>query len=214
MLSEIKKYQWQISVVLLIIFNGVGLFGVLLSDDPKEFLLLTPFNLIMSSIILFSNHAKWTFQQIAVLVGVALAGFFMEVVGVKTGVVFGEYFYEDTLGWKLFDVSLIIGLNWALLCYFAVYTFEKYFSNKFLLALVASLVLVFLDVLIEPIAVLYDFWEWKSEEIPLQNFIAWWVLAFVFCLSIVWVKQASKNKVAVYLLIIQILFFGILNLMK
>jgi putative membrane protein len=187
---------------------------VLLSDDPKGFLLLTPLNLIISAAILFFNHSKWNSKQITVLIGVALIGFFMEVVGVKTGVIFGEYFYEDTLGWKLFDVSVIIGLNWALLCYFSVYSLEKFIKSKFLLALVASLLLVGLDLLIEPIAILYDFWEWKSEEIPLQNFLAWWVLAFLFCAGITAVKGRSENKIAIYLFIIQVLFFGILNLMK
>lgn len=214
MLNEIRKYQIQISVALLIIFNGVGLFGVLLSEDPKQFLLLTPLNLIISAVILFANHSKWTVKQIIMLIAVALAGFFMEVLGVKTGVVFGEYFYEDTLGWKLLDVSLVIGLNWALLCYFAVYTFDKFIENKILLSLVSSFVLVVLDLLIEPIAIQYDFWEWESESIPVQNFIAWWLLAFVFSMGITFVKNKSENKVAEALLVIQVLFFGILNLVK
>jgi hypothetical protein len=49
MLNEFKKYQLQISVTLLLIFNGVGLFGVMLSDDPLGFLSLTPLNLIISA---------------------------------------------------------------------------------------------------------------------------------------------------------------------
>lgn len=214
MLNELKKYQLQISVALLFIFNGVGLFGVILSDDPKSFLSLTPLNLLISAAILFANHSKWSTKQMIVLFLVAVSGFLMEVLGVKTGVVFGEYFYEDTLGWKLLDVSIIIGLNWALLCYFAVYTFDKLFENRFLLAFVSSVFLVALDLLIEPIAIKYDFWEWKSENIPLQNFIAWWALAFIFSLGITYVKKNSKNKVAIYLLFTQVVFFGILNLMK
>jgi len=214
MLGESKKYRIRMSGALLVLSNGIGLFGVLLSEDPKGFLLLTPLNLLISAIILFANHSKWTNKQIYMLIAVAIVGFFMEVIGVKTGVVFGEYFYEDTLGWKLMDVSVIIGLNWALLCYFAIYTFDKFIDNKLLLALISSLFLVFLDLLIEPIAIQYDFWEWKSEEIPVQNFIAWWLLAFIFSWGITFVKDKSQNKVAIYLLVIQVLFFGILNLVK
>ena len=73
---------------------------------------------------------------------------------------------------------------------------------------------MFLDLLIEPIAIQYDFWEWKSEDIPLQNFITWWLLAFVFSWGIALVKDKCQNGVAVYLLILQVLFFGILNLVK
>jgi putative membrane protein len=214
MLANLKKYQWQLSVALLLIFNGVGLFGVLLSDEPKEFLLLTPINLMISAVILFANHCKWSKNQVYVLIAVGIGGFLMEVIGVKTGVVFGEYFYEETLGPKLFDVPIIIGLNWALLSYFAVYTFDKFIDHKLLLTFISSLFLVILDVIIEPIAIKYDFWQWKSEEIPLQNFIAWWLLAFIFCLSIAYVKKGSQNKLAVYLLLIQVMFFGILNLVK
>jgi putative membrane protein len=171
-------------------------------------------NLIISAAILFANHSKWSLSQALMLIVVAVFGFFIEVIGVKTGVVFGEYFYEDTLGWKLFDVSVIIGLNWALLSYFAVYTFDKFFENKVVLAIVSSIFLVLLDWLIEPIAIRYDFWEWKSENIPLQNFVAWWALAFIFSLGITYVKKNSKNKVAMYLLLTQVVFFGILNLVK
>jgi putative membrane protein len=37
----------------------------------------------------------------------------LEVVGVKTGLIFGEYKYGSTLGIKLFEVPLIIGFNWV-----------------------------------------------------------------------------------------------------
>jgi putative membrane protein len=214
MLNEIAKYKWQISIALLLIFNGVGLFGILLSEDPLSFLSLTPLNLLISATILLVNHEKWTRQQITIFVLIAALGFGVEVLGVKTEVIFGSYFYEDTLGWKLFDTSLIIGLNWLMLSYYAVYSFASRISNIFLLSLISSFVLVGLDVLIEPIAIKYDFWEWRTSEIPLQNFIAWWLLAFVFCWMIAKVKKDSVNKVAPYLLIIQILFFGILNIVK
>ncbi len=211
MWSKIKTYQWHISVLLLLIFNGAGIFGVLLSEDPISFLELTPLNLIISAVILYYNHTQWSKSQILVLISVAILGFLVEVLGVQTGKVFGAYFYEETLGWKLWDVSLIIGLNWALLTYFAVYTLSFKIQSVFLKAFLASILLVGLDILIEPIAIQYDFWEWESETIPIQNFIAWWFIALVFSLGIAYTQKESTNKIAPVLFLIQVLFFGILN---
>jgi len=66
--------------------------------------------------------------------------------------------------------------------------------------------------LIEPVAMAYDFWDWTNDIVPLQNYIAWYMIAFVLLVCFYKLEIAIKNKVAVALLVLQFLFFGILNL--
>jgi putative membrane protein len=42
---------------------------------------------------------------------IAVAGFFIEAIGVNTGLIFGNYVYKTTLGWKFLETPLIIGVN-------------------------------------------------------------------------------------------------------
>lgn len=208
MLNDLKKYQLQISVLLLLVFYGIGLGGMLLSDDAKLFASLSWLNLLVSGLVLFFNHKKWTVNLVFSLLIIAIAGFFVEVAGVKTGVIFGRYFYGDSLGWKWMDVPLIIGLNWVMLCYFSVYTWSKWFKSVGMVVLLASVTMVGLDMLIEPLAEKLGFWSWHGHQIPVRNYLAWWVLSVLFCGLLVMVKKSSENKIAPYLLVVQMAFFA------
>ena len=45
-------------------------------------------------------------------------GFFVELLGVKTGLIFGNYHYGATFGAKWQDVPYLIGLNWAAMVFY------------------------------------------------------------------------------------------------
>lgn len=182
------------------------------ADDPQSFAKLSWLNLIVSATVLFINHEKWKLITVVGIAIVIVLGFFVEVLGVTTGDVFGEYEYGESLGVKLFGVPLVIGLNWGMLCYFSVYTFSKWFKTWYVVPFFAALSLVLLDILIEPVAIKLDFWVWTASQIPIQNYIAWFVLAAIFNKVIMLTKYEGENKIAIYLFIIQIAFFLILRI--
>lgn len=207
-----KQYQFQISLGCLLIFYGIGLLGVLFSHDPQRFAQLSWLNLLISGIILFVNHKKWSTKVVAGILAVAMLGLIIEVIGVQTGEVFGAYYYGNALGVKWLGVPLVIALNWAMLCYCSVYTFSRWIKHWYVVPLVAALSLVFLDFIMEPVAVELDFWIWNATEIPLENFVAWFVLAVVFNKIIMLTKVEAENKIAPYLFLTQIVFFGVLRI--
>ena len=51
------------------------------------------------------------------MIAIACLGFFIEVIGVKTGFIFGSYYYGAAMGIKILAVPLLIGLNWSILVY-------------------------------------------------------------------------------------------------
>ena len=74
-------------------------------------------------------------------------------------------------------------------------------------------ILLILDIVIEPVAIHYNFWTWADVAVPLKNYIAWFLIALTMQLFFNLVAGNSKNKVAIALLLLQFGFFGFLNLL-
>jgi bisanhydrobacterioruberin hydratase len=214
MFEFLKKYKFKISILLLIAFYVSGIFGILLHIKTIDFLSLTPLNLLVNMILLLLNHQNGTTKQWILFAIIILAGFCIELIGVNTGLIFGSYTYGKTLGLKLLGTPIIIGVNWLILTYSVVYTFSKNIQNKIILALISATILVLLDFLIEPVATNYDFWSWILIDIPFKNYIAWFIIGFVFTYIINHFKGQSKNNFAPYLLFFQFIFFIIFNFVK
>ena len=207
------KLKLKVSIIILIAFYISGIVGILTKNQTIDFLSLTPLNLLVNATLLLLNHQKGTNKQWLVFLIIAVIGYFIEVIGVTTGVIFGDYFYKTTLGWKLFETPLIIGVNWMLLTYGVVYTIGIKIKNTIGIALASAFVLVALDILIEPVAIKYDFWTWKQAIVPFKNYIAWFFISFILCYIVAHYKSVSKNNFAPYLLVMQFIFFGIFNFM-
>ena len=121
---------------------------------------------------------------------VFLVGYGIEVVGVATGVVFGEYVYGKSLGAKIFNVPPVMGVNWLLLCYTSVRLVNFNGLSNWIKALLSALLMVLLDVCMEPVAIKFDYWQWANDIIPLQNYFAWGIVA----LLLNWIWYVLKDK--------------------
>ena len=169
MLNNITNLKFKISLGLIIAFYFFGIVGILTNNQTIDFLSLTPLNLLVNLFLLLINHQNGTKIQWVIFAFIAIFGFFVEVVGVNTGYIFGDYVYQSTLGWKLFNTPLIIGINWLILSYSVVYTFSRFIKQKIIIAFLGACVLLLLDILIEPVAMNYGFWTWDNNMVPLKN---------------------------------------------
>lgn len=214
-MTKIKNNTLTISIILLLIFYGVGLINVL--NGNESIMRLSYVNLIISTLVLFANHKSWNTRIIFSLILVGLFGYTIEVIGVHTGVLFGEYTYGESLGFKVFEVPIVMGLNWIILCYIGLKFGVLLFKNNILSVLFASVVMTSLDFLIEPVAVRYDFWMWFKDgietpnSIPVQNYIVWFIFAVLLNTILVSNIRKSENKLWPYLLITMTVFFVTLN---
>ncbi len=212
------KNQWQftrenLSVATLILFYFVGIVGLTL-PIRDAFVLFSPFNLLLSLGLVLYNHKEWTKQFIAVSAFCFLGGYAAEVIGVQTGMLFGNYEYGQSLGFKILDVPIILGVNWLMLIYASAMVVHLFFKRFPLLlkAALATFFMVALDILIEPVAMQLDFWSWENGVIPLQNFIGWFVVAYVLQIAFFkFLPPKANNHVAVALFGLQVIFFGVLN---
>lgn len=196
---------------LLLAMHIAGAIGLAIPVSRDFFQVLTPFNLLATAAIVFHFEEKKTTNYIVLIIATLLAGYAVEVVGVHTGVIFGEYSYGATLGIKLFNVPLAIGLNWGILIYASGLTTDKLPIPKVLKALTGAIIMVGLDFLIEPVAIKLDFWSWTLESIPFRNYLAWFLISFILHLFYQFLPFSKNNPLAIRLLCIQALFFLILN---
>lgn len=189
-----------------------GIFGLLLPATTALFQALTPFNLLLSAAILLSFHRDWNTPFILFCLGSFFTGYFAEVAGVATGLIFGSYSYGPTLGWQFLKVPLIIGLNWLMLVYSTGTICAHFQLPVFLKAMLASGLMVLLDIFIEPVAIAFDFWQWENGIIPWQNYGAWFMLSFCLHLLFYLLPFRKGNPAAKYLYLFQLVFFIILCL--
>ena len=72
--------------------------------------------------------------------------------------------------------------------------------------------MVTLDLLIEPVAIRYDFWQWAGSDIPLRNYLSWYLISFFLHVIFQKLDFSKNNPLAIKLLIIEMAFFVSLNL--
>lgn len=203
-----------LAILILSILYLVGIVGLSLPIHP-DFVLLTPINLLFSLGVVLFFHSRWDRSSLLFIPICFTIGYGAEVFGVQTGLLFGSYEYGPVLGPKVWETPLMIGVNWILLAYGSGMLINQILPklSKVLKALLASLVMVGLDVFIEPVAIKYDFWQWEGRMTPpLQNFLGWWLVAFIVLLFFTYLVKAQKNKVAIALLALQFVFFIVLNI--
>jgi putative membrane protein len=201
--------RYAIGAVILL--HAVGLIAMA-SPFAHWFLPLTPINLVLTAgvMVLFSGPDRRTLILAFVL---GTLGYFVEVLGVWTGRVFGEYSYGEVLGFKLLNVPLLIGLNWSMLVFAIGVPMARSSMPTWAKVLLSSAMMVGLDVLIEPVAIHLGFWSWEQGVIPVQNYLAWGAVSAFFFTLFFLAPVRRENPVARYVLMAQVVFFAGLNLL-
>ncbi|MBW6501645.1 MAG: carotenoid biosynthesis protein [Bacteroidales bacterium] len=193
------------------IFFLIGAAGVIIHFSRSIFLWLFPFALLLSLfLMLFYHRPQFDIRTAAGLIFIALAGFFIEVAGVETHYIFGNYFYGSTLGIKILNTPLMIGINWALLVYATGSIAARLTDNIPVRILTGSLLMLLYDILLEQTAGTLDMWYWKDSNVPIRNYLAWFLIAVAFHSFMGWRKIKPDSPVAFPVFFSQSLFFLIL----
>ncbi len=216
--AKIWPYEQEIKYFLVAV-HFFGLIGMLVPSTKHLFLAVTPYNLFFCCLLIFLFHQNINQSFIFSCLAIFIAGILLEILGVFSGVIFGKYQYGITLGEKYAGVPLSIGANWLTLTYifslFSQNVSQYFMKKKFTIALnstIAATGMVLLDVLIEQVAIKYDYWSWYNNTIPLRNYLAWWVFGFLFSFFLQKINGFLKNKISNTLLTLQLLFFLIHNI--
>jgi putative membrane protein len=201
-----KKYL----LYFLILVYVSGAIGYLF--QPQFFSPFTPFTLLYTCFVflLFQeiNNKKYLFSFLAI----ALIGYVSEVIGVKTGLVFGAYHYQSALGFKVLEVPFVISLNWALLINIGILVASYFFTHPIKLALASAFIITTLDVLIEQIATDMHYWHFDSGIAGIHNYVAWFLISFFTALLFQQNMLKGNKKIALLFIMLQVFFFGLIYL--
>jgi bisanhydrobacterioruberin hydratase len=191
---------------------AVGAAGHLSGKTFHYAVLVTPFILLLTGIIiLFFLFKQGEFKILIWLLLVYAFIYLMQVIGIRTGLIFGDYLFGERLGANYFGVPLIIGLNYTLVIFCAVFISKLAGNGKYLTALLAALLVIILDFQIEPAAVKLQYWEWHENIVPLKNYYTWFVIAFFSSLFFDKLKLEISNPVFLHFYLVQLLFFSVLT---
>ncbi|HEY9003455.1 MAG TPA: carotenoid biosynthesis protein [Mucilaginibacter sp.] len=203
------------AVSIILIFHGVGLIGLAVPFIRPLFLYIVPFHLLLMLGVIMLNHKPINTVFIFFFLIICILGFSAEWLGIHQHWLFGDYNYGGTLGLKLSGVPLIIGCNWFMLIYSTgVFMQRSRLKNFLIRALIGALLLVLLDLLIEPVAIHLDYWHWTNSVIPLKNYMCWFGVSFLMLLVFEAFKFKPQSIVAIVFLLTQFAFFGLLHLIS
>ncbi|MFT7072753.1 carotenoid biosynthesis protein [Patiriisocius sp. Uisw_017] len=208
--STIKYFIREGVPITFIAIYFVGLALYFLPLTRNLFILITPYTLVLVTVVIFSHHKEWNAKTIAVLASIFIISFVVEIIGVATGALFGEYEYGKGLGVKIADVPIVIGLNWIFLVYASNGIISKYTSNNILIIVGAAALMVVYDIVMEKAAPLMDMWVFAENNPPVNNYIMWFLLALLFNILLQIFKVRTTNTPARWLFIIQFVFFIII----
>lgn len=203
----------RICIIVIFLFHLVGLIGFIIPSLTVLFITLVPWHLLLMLGIIIYSYDNFDSRFLLFALTAFGIGFLAEYIGVHTGWLFGHYQYGRTLGIKLFEIPLMIGVNWFLLVYAAGITLaakppKKYIGKNTFRSYGPYPV----DVLIEPIAIHFDYWHWLDAGVPFKNYVCWFVLSALLLFIFEQFKFKRQSIVGPTLLIAQFLFFAVLNL--
>jgi len=200
----------KISVFIIWLFHLCGMVGI--SYGNKDFFLaFTPINLFISFVLLFVNQKQLESKELKSAFLIFFIGMVSEILGVNYGLIFGDYVYLDNLGVKILGVPVLIGVNWIILTFITGSLSSFIFKNKYVSILMGAILMIGLDLLIEPVAPLLGFWIFDLQKVPLQNYLGWFIIGMI-TQALFQFKIAEKELTfSTHLLIINAIFFAFLN---
>jgi putative membrane protein len=206
----IKK---NLFVCMLYCFYAVGIIGHVVDFTFPYMIMLTPYVLLIFGILVLYYATDFDRRLLMWCCGTYIFTFCIEALGVYTGEIFGSYHYGDTLGIKVFAVPLVIGFNWVLVVLGAISIAQKFVRHTILIVVLAGALTVVFDIPLEIVAVNLDYWHWQLSSVPIQNYVAWFLVAVIVAFVFTRCKLRAKSNVAVHYYYVQFMFFVLIDIL-
>tara|TARA_B100000886_G_C20403948_1_gene483835 strand:+ start:962 stop:1609 length:648 start_codon:yes stop_codon:yes gene_type:complete len=212
MLELYKNKEFlRLSIFLMWLINMSGFFGIL-SSERQFYLNATPYVLSLTFLLIILNHNLKKINTLLAIFLIFFLGILVEIFGVNFSLFFGQYSYGDSLGLKIFNVPVVIGFNWVLLVIITGSFIEKYVKSKIYIKIIlSSILMVLLDILIEKVAPVLDFWKFNLDPVPNSNYLWWFIFSLFFHIIYFQLIEKKEKTLSINILIIQFLFFGLLT---
>lgn len=224
-----QNRKQSLALFIALLFHICGFIGIVFTAYKDWFIQHTPLTLSIMAILIGYTQEK---KQPAFYVFAAvcfITGFVVEIIGIHTGYLFGNYTYGQVFGFKFSGVPLLIGINWFLIIFcsnIVIRQLNNWLENrlgmdnnsmpatlkKWSILFDAAILAVVFDYILEPVAMKLGFWNWQNSQIPFYNYVCWFLIAALLSWLFNLFYFNKNNQFAVHLFIIQSLFFLALRL--
>lgn len=175
--------SWFLTVAVV----GLEIPYPLLHGHARNALTVATVLVFAAASVVHAASTERSSYAIALLLFGGAGGLGAEILGVHTGVPFGDYSYAGGLGVKVFGVPVIVGLAWVMMSHPATSVATRLTMNPLARWLVAAWALASWDVFLDPQMVSAHHWSWLSptphllgiSDVPLSNFGGWLLVALV-----------------------------------
>ncbi|MFK7936968.1 MAG: carotenoid biosynthesis protein [Saprospiraceae bacterium] len=203
---SLAAHKSDLSVFTVWLFVLSALIGIALGY-VSWFIPKTPLNLALGAALLIINFPTANIKFWFVWIFAFLTGMIVEILGVETGVIFGEYYYGDNLGAKFMGVPYLIGVYWAVLAFICAFIGKRLINSNLGGALLGAVLMVGLDFFMEQRASAFDFWHFKGNIVPIQNYITWYVVGFGLQYLVLTQVKVGDFRYSLHLYLSQLVFF-------
>ena len=199
------------AIITIWAFQIFGAIGIIFWNR-EWFINMTPFTLLLYFIIIYSRDLD-SHKKVFFLLLTFSWGIFSEIIGVNTGLIFGSYEYGKTLGFQVLNVPLVIGINWVVTTVICGTIASQLKVKASLQILIAIILMLVLDGLIEPVAPKIDMWSFNHENgiAPLSNYITWALVSLPLQSYLILKKLRFNIYLSSNLYLSQLLFFTVLS---
>ena len=206
------KHKPTLLVGVVWLFTVSAMVGISLGYT-EWFLSKTPLNMLILFGVLSLLYRLASPKLLAYTVFVFVASILVEMHGVHYGILFGPYHYLDFLGPKIAGVPWIIGVNWAILVLSTAALSTHFIASIPLRVLTATIAMVLMDAIIEPLAPSFRFWVFDSGMPTWVNYAGWFGTALVVHSVYQALKLQGNWRVSAHVLLAQAVFITYFNLL-
>jgi putative membrane protein len=149
---------------------------------------------------------------------VLAGGFVIEIIGVKTGAVFGRYEYGHVLKPAIGGTPIAIGFAWLAIQLSSLAVAQRLFAffkkRSVFLPVLTALLMVLFDFFMEPAAVYLEYWRWFEGSIPFRNYLAWFLIGLFFSTAgyVLGIFRLRTTRFAFHAYVAQLIYFILVDI--
>ncbi len=214
----LRKNKNLLIAIIISIFLIIGAFFMVNVPLIAEYSTISAINVVLFAVPSFWALSRWLGIKAAVIFIIVLGIYALtiESIGLLTGFPYGEFFYQDLLGSRLFGVvPWTVAFAWTPLILATLAVSVRIIESPGLRILAMAIQLTLIDLVLDPGAVYLKFWHFADGgiyyNVPWTNFAGWifsGAIGAVICeVLLFWFKPESPAPVQLTISCFYILVF-------
>ena len=180
--ARVKTALWIFALLIQVL---CGFFVAKIPVRPELAHVSAAF-VVVFAIPCYCATIQWLGWQggVRLLLALGVFALALESCAIVTGVPYGHFVYGEKIGARLFGiVPWTVPFAWTPLVCLAVALARRWTKSRALLIVFGGLILVAIDIVLDPPAVAQGFWKYAARgafnfsfyDVPLQNFFGWFL---------------------------------------